>query len=85
MHRDQCSPVLTWNYSDDGKSVVSVTVGTAMGNKCNTPIPVTVPSNVRSVPQGARKEQIGSDPLTVWVKLNGQAQDVQLNPPLNLV
>lgn len=85
MHRDQCSPVLTWNYSDDGNSVVSVTVGTNLGNKCNTAIPVTVPANIKALPMGATKEQVGSDPLTVWVTLNGQPQTIPLNPPLALV
>ena len=26
MARDQCSPSLTWNFSDDGKKLVSVTL-----------------------------------------------------------
>jgi hypothetical protein len=84
MARDQCSPFLTWNYSNDGLTVISVTVTTATGNKCGVPIPVTVPGNVRSIPTGATKEQIGADPLTVWTKMTGQPTTIQLNPPLRL-
>lgn len=82
MARDQCSPFLTWNYSNDGRSVESVTVTTATGNKCNVAIPVTVPGGVRSTPNGATREQLGSDPLTVWTKMTGQPQTIPLNPPL---
>jgi len=84
MARDQCSPFLTWNYANDGLSINSVTVTTATGNKCGVPIPVTVPGNVRAIPQGATKEQIGADPLTVWTKMTGQPTTIQLNPPLRL-
>jgi hypothetical protein len=84
MARDQCSPFLSWTYSNDGLYVNSVTVTTATGNKCGVPIPVTFPGNVRSMPQGATKEQLGADPLTVWTKMTGQPVTIQLNPPLRL-
>ena len=85
MTRDQCSPFLIWNHSDDGNSIVSVTVNTNInGNKCNVALPVTVPNGVGAIPRGATREQIGSDPLTIWVKLTGQPVTVQLNPPMRI-
>lgn len=77
MTRDQCAPGIIWNYSADNKSIVSVTV-TANGNRCSTPVPVTFPVPV-AAPAGARTEQVGSDPLTVWVPLNGQPVTINLS------
>ncbi|KAE9978646.1 hypothetical protein Vi05172_g3830 [Venturia inaequalis] len=85
MTRDQCSPYLVLNHSEDGGSVVSVTVNTNInGNKCSTPLPITVPNGVGAIPKGATREQVGSDPLTVWVKLTGQPVTIQLNPPMKI-
>jgi hypothetical protein len=85
MARDQCSPSLTWNFANDGKSIVSVMVTTATQNKCKTAIPVTFPKSARSVPAGAVKEQVGNDPLTLWVKMNGSPVTIQLAEPLRVV
>jgi hypothetical protein len=84
MARDQCSPSLTWNHSEDGNAIVSVIITTATQNKCKTPIPVTFPKGVRSVPPGARKEQLGSDPLTLWVSMTGNPVTIRLSEPLKL-
>lgn len=82
MARDQCSPSLTWNFDQNGRSIVSVTVHTATQNRCKTAIPVTFPVDVRSMPPGARREQLGNDPLTVWVQMTGQPVTIQLTQPL---
>lgn len=84
MARDQCSPSMTLNYSDDGNFVNSITVGAFFGNKCIVPIPVTVPKEIKALPAGATREKLGKDALTVWVKLNGQPVTVPLNPPMPL-
>jgi hypothetical protein len=84
MARDQCSPQLNWNYTPDDKAIASVTVHTATANRCKVPIPVTVPVNVASLPPGATREQIGSDPLTIWVKMTGQPVTIRLAKPVQL-
>ncbi|KAF2177700.1 hypothetical protein K469DRAFT_742439 [Zopfia rhizophila CBS 207.26] len=71
--RDQCRPSMTYNVSKDGKSIESVTAYTAGGNKCGTTIPITVPSAVSST-TGATKEQLGTDPLTLWVTMSGSSR-----------
>ena len=82
MARDQCSPGIAWNFSNDNKSIVSITVTTAQQNRCKVLVPVTVPADVKSIPSGSRKEKVGEDPLTVWVKLNGQPVTIQLSQPV---
>jgi hypothetical protein len=84
MARDQCSPSLTWNYSEDNEYLVSVTLSTATQNRCRVPIPVTFPSGVTRIPQGATREQLGSDPLTLWVAMNGSPVTMTLSPAIPL-
>jgi hypothetical protein len=82
MTRDQCYPSMTLNYDNTGSSIVSVTVGAA-NLKCGAAVPVTFPGPVSSVGT-ATKEQIGSDPLTLWVKLTGAPQTFTLANPIAL-
>jgi hypothetical protein len=66
-----------------GSTITGVTVAApSVNNKCSAPIPVTFPGPL--VDNGIRynTEQIGSDPLTVWVDLNGRAMDFKLKTPL---
>lgn len=84
MARDQCSPQLTWNYTPDDLAIASVTIHTSTQNRCKVPIPVTVPGTVRNLPSGSRREQIGSDPLTVWIPMLGQPVTIQLDQPVPL-
>ncbi|OCK84856.1 hypothetical protein K432DRAFT_319527 [Lepidopterella palustris CBS 459.81] len=78
--RDGCSPNLKYNYSADGKSIVSVTV-TTNSNTCGVPVPVTFPGPVTST-SGATTEQVGSDPLTLWVTMSGSARTYTLSTPV---
>ena len=80
--RDSCNYKLTWLQS--GSSVTGVEL-TADGNTCAEPIPVTFPNNNRPdrLPAGARTEQRGNDPFTVWVSLSGQAISMNLATPIS--
>lgn len=69
--RDACVPSLAYNFNNDGTEIVSVTVN-ANGSVCAVPIPVTVPGTASTSARGVYKEQYGSDPLVVWVRLQGQ-------------
>ncbi|KAG9243216.1 hypothetical protein BJ878DRAFT_511884 [Calycina marina] len=71
MTRDQCVPSLVYSVDPAAKTITDVTV-TANGNTCGAEIPVTVPGPVTDT-QGFRTEQVGSDPLTIWVTLTGGA------------
>jgi hypothetical protein len=84
MARDQCSPGITWNFNNEGNAIVSVTVTTAMQNRCRVPVPVTVPVAVYTLPAGATREQVGNDPLTIWVKMDGQPVTITLGTPLRV-
>ncbi|CAN8096939.1 unnamed protein product [Discula destructiva] len=80
--RDQCAPALTVNYSADGASVVGATVSAANAN-CQVEIPVSFPGPVRDA-KGARAEQIGNDPLTLWVKPGGGSVTFELTTPVRI-
>jgi hypothetical protein len=85
MARDQCSPILTWNYDEYVQNIVSVTLTTALQNRCKVPIPVTIPVNAANpLPPGTTTEQLGSDPLTLWLKMTGSPVTVYLAEPIPL-
>lgn len=68
---------MSYNMDLQGKMITSVTV-LAPDNTCDAPIPVTVPGSVKDL-KGFKGEQIGSDPLTAWVALNGSPVTLELN------
>ncbi|PVI05419.1 hypothetical protein DM02DRAFT_650758 [Periconia macrospinosa] len=70
--RDECSPTLSYTLSNDRASITGITVSAANKN-CKVEIPVTFPGDVADA-TGAktRKEQVGKDPLTLWVGLQGK-------------
>ena len=72
MARDNCNPKLSYNYSNDGKSITAVTV-TTTGNRCGTKIPVTFPGNAPSVSGSATTDKVGSEPVIMWATLSGSA------------
>jgi hypothetical protein len=78
--RDACAPKLSFTTS--GNTITAVTL-TATGNTCPVPLPVTVPGKVVST-LGFTTEQLGSDPLTIWVKLAGSAVTFTLSTPVSL-
>jgi hypothetical protein len=80
--RDECQPNLSYQLSDDRKSITSVTVNAANA-KCGTAIPVTFPGAVASA-SSATKEQVGKDPLTLWVSLGGSKKTYSLSAPLKV-
>lgn len=80
MARDACSYQLT--YAITSGSITGVTV-TANGNTCGTSIPVTVPGTVTNT-KGFVTEKIGSDPLTIWVKMSGSPVSFTLSKPVAL-
>ncbi|KAF2017561.1 hypothetical protein BU24DRAFT_367510 [Aaosphaeria arxii CBS 175.79] len=81
--RDLCRPSMTWQTSANGANIESVNVYTAGGNKCGTTIPITVPGAVSST-TGATKEQLGSDPLTLWVTMSGASRNYKFSKAIAL-
>ncbi|KAL6708800.1 hypothetical protein ACN47E_002207 [Coniothyrium glycines] len=81
--RDLCRPSMTWVTSANGANIESVNVYTAGGNKCGTTIPITVPGAVASS-TGATKEQVGTDPLTLWVTMSGASRSYKFSTPVKL-
>ncbi|PMD48386.1 hypothetical protein L207DRAFT_575058 [Hyaloscypha variabilis F] len=82
MIRDNCKGELSYTLDASAKSITAVTV-TTTGNTCAAPIPVTFPGTVVSQ-QGATPEQLGTDPLVLWVKMTGSPVTFQLTTPVAL-
>ena len=83
MARDNCNPKLSYNYSNDGKSITAVTV-TSEGNKCGTTIPVTFPGSAPSVSGSATADKVGSEPVIMWATLSGSAVKFTLPTPVRV-
>lgn len=81
--RDLCRPSMTYTTSSNGASIEAINVYTAGGNNCNTPIPITVPV-ATSDTTGATKEQVGTDPLTLWVTMSGASRNYKFTTPYRL-
>jgi hypothetical protein len=79
---DECRPNLSYQLSDDRKSITSVVVNAANA-RCGTGIPVTFPGQVTSA-SSATKEQLGKDPLTLWVSLGGSRKTYTLSTPIKI-
>ncbi|KAI9733677.1 MAG: hypothetical protein M1834_003279 [Cirrosporium novae-zelandiae] len=85
--RDACTPALSYTFSTSGSgsstkptAITGVTLSTN-GNTCSATVPVTLPGPVTST-QGFTTEQLGSDPLTIWVKMSGSAVSFTLQTPI---
>ena len=83
MARDQCSPKLSYTYSDDGLSIIAVTM-TANSNSCGTAIPVTLPGGSATASGKATADKVGSEPVIMWVELSGSAVRLDLPSPVGL-
>lgn len=60
---------------------ITAVVVTTDSNTCSALIPVTVPGPVTDT-QSFTTEQIGNDPLTIWVKMSGSAVKFTLKTPV---
>ncbi len=80
MYRDACAPSLTLTTNPTAGTITGVTL-TTNGNVCSVTIPVTVPGTVTST-QGFTTEQLGSDPLTIWVEMAGSPVTFTLSTPI---
>jgi hypothetical protein len=78
--RDACNYGMSWTKTNN--QITGVTV-TANGNTCAEVIPITVPGTVTNT-QGSTTEKIGSDPLTIWVKLSGATKSFTLTAPISV-
>ncbi|KAJ5730539.1 uncharacterized protein N7483_005047 [Penicillium malachiteum] len=78
--RDACGYAVS--YTTANQKITGVTVS-ATGNTCSEPIPVTFPVAPTNT-QGFTTEQLGSDPLTVWVELTGSPVSFTLSTPIAL-
>jgi hypothetical protein len=82
MARDQCNAQTLLTYSSDGKSITGFQVSCANGNVCGEKIPVTVPGGGVTDLGGDTTEQLGSDPMTIWVTLSGTTRSFTLTTPV---
>jgi hypothetical protein len=83
MAKDLCNPTtqLLYTVNATSISVTGFVVG-ADGNTCSVPIPVTIPSGSVTDLLGSRTEQVGNDPMTIWVTLAGSAKTFTLTEPV---
>jgi len=82
MTRDLCQPNLVWDLDVNSKTITGVTV-TSSKMICSEPLPVTFPGPVADA-QGFRTEQLGNDPLTIWVTMSGKPVSFKLNTPIRI-
>ncbi|KAI8664211.1 hypothetical protein NCS55_00929200 [Fusarium keratoplasticum] len=80
---DDCNPQLSYGFSDDGKTIESVTV-TANGNTCSVPVPVTVPGGASASGGSSSSDTLGSEPTIEWVTLAGSPVTLTLSQPLTV-
>jgi hypothetical protein len=81
MTRDQCNYTMTNTFS--GSTITGFSVSApSVSNKCSAPIPITLPGPLAENGIRYNTEQLGSDPLTVWVDLNGRVMDFRLKDPI---
>jgi hypothetical protein len=85
MTKDQCNPKVRLLYTT-AANLTKITgfQVTATGNKCAAPIPVTLPAGSVTSLQSSTTEQVGSDPLTLWIPLTGAAKTFTLTNPIML-
>lgn len=98
MIRDACGPYIqivadmgvqvdgSVNGTYFGSNVMQVSgfsVGAKTDNTCEVAVPITVPGKLKDT-KGWRTEQIGADPMTLWVKLDGEMIDFELDEPIQL-
>jgi hypothetical protein len=79
--RDACGYSISWTV--DADQITGVTVSSDNKNTCDHPIPVTFPVSPTST-LDFQTEQIGHDPLTVWVSLTGDPVSMTLSTPISL-
>lgn len=82
--RDQCAPYIRSTLSSNSSQITGFDVLAATNNTCAVTVPVTVPKAVADT-KGFHTEQLGNDPLTIWVALSGEAVHFELHPPLDVV
>jgi hypothetical protein len=66
---DACKPIIQFTATQGKISGFTVS---SNSNFCEVPIPVTVAKHLSDT-KGFVTEQLGSDPMTLWVKLDGEA------------
>jgi hypothetical protein len=81
--RDGCNAKMQLIYSADKKTITGFEVSST-GNTCPVAVPVSVPGAVAGLGSGDRTEQVGGDPLTIWVSLTGAAKTFSLSSPITL-
>lgn len=83
--KDMCNPTTQVILSTSGNttSITGFVVG-ATNNTCAAPIPVTIPGGNVTNLQGSTVEQVGNDPMTLWVTLSGAAKTFTLTTPIPL-
>ncbi|KAH7366800.1 hypothetical protein B0T11DRAFT_237061 [Plectosphaerella cucumerina] len=82
---DNCKPSMSYGFSDDGSSITSVTVGAGTDNKCDVPVPVTIPKGTIAADGATVKvDQVGSEPPIHWVSLTGSPITFTLSSAVKL-
>ena len=66
---------------DNSRDIVSEVAFSVLGNTDSKVLQITVPGTVTDT-QGFTTEQLGSDPLTIWVTLSGSPVSFTLTTPV---
>ena len=86
MIKDKCNPTTELILSTTGNTTqITGFIVDCTGSTCPRPIPVTIPGGSVTNLQGSTTEQIGNDPLTLWVPLSGSPVSFNLTQPITMV
>eukprot|EP00833_Pecoramyces_ruminatium_P006869 jgi/Orpsp1_1/1180901/evm.model.c7180000075072.1 len=77
LNAKKCKASYSLNITDG--TVTEIVISNPSAEECL--LPLTVPADVVRKSE-YKYEQLGNDPLTVWVKVGSNAKTVKLNPPL---
>jgi hypothetical protein len=84
---DSCRPFIRFKTStatgSNATKITGFTVFATTSNSCEVPIPVTIPGPVKDTKQ-SRTEKVGTDPATLWVKLDGAPISFELTTPITM-
>ena len=89
MTKDMCNPTTQLILGTNGAagSVPTQILGFTVectNNACPVPIPVTIPFGTVTNLQGNTVEQIGNDPMTIWVRMSGTPVTFTLTTPISI-
>jgi hypothetical protein len=85
LKRSVCAPNVALLYTTSaGVTKITGFTVSCVNNNCPVGIPVTLPAGGVTDLQGSGTEQLGSDPVNLWVWLSGSSKTFTLTQPITI-